>query len=137
MGEPADRPAVHAGGCLCGAVRFEFEGEPVRAGYCHCAMCRRLSGAPVSVAAIFPRAAYRPVRGTSKVYMSSPGVARHFCPDCGSQLFWVQESRGTWDVWIGALDEPERVRPLGHIFTAEALPWFHVADDLPRFPGWP
>ncbi len=32
------------GGCLCGALRYEAEGEPHFAGYCCCADCRKASG---------------------------------------------------------------------------------------------
>lgn len=31
----------HDGGCLCGAIRFTSDADPVDAGYCHCALCRR------------------------------------------------------------------------------------------------
>lgn len=34
------------GGCLCGAVRYAFEGTPGGAGWCHCRMCQRSSVAP-------------------------------------------------------------------------------------------
>jgi hypothetical protein len=32
------------GGCLCGALRYEAEGEPQFAGLCYCADCRKASG---------------------------------------------------------------------------------------------
>ena len=32
------------GGCLCGALRYEARGEPLNAGYCCCADCRKASG---------------------------------------------------------------------------------------------
>ena len=32
------------GGCLCGAVRYTCNAEPVFAGHCHCVDCRRSSG---------------------------------------------------------------------------------------------
>ena len=34
-------------GCMCGAVRYEAVGEPMTVAYCHCASCRRHTGAPV------------------------------------------------------------------------------------------
>ena len=35
------------GGCLCGEVRYEAVGEPMAIAYCHCASCRKHTGAPV------------------------------------------------------------------------------------------
>jgi hypothetical protein len=36
---------ILTGGCLCGAVRYQAEGEPLYAGFCYCEDCRRASGA--------------------------------------------------------------------------------------------
>ena len=35
-----------AGGCMCGAVRYEADGAPFHATLCHCVDCRRAGGAP-------------------------------------------------------------------------------------------
>ena len=43
----SDEP-VHAGGCLCGAVRYRISG-PIDS-VCHCVMCRRSSGATFAAA---------------------------------------------------------------------------------------
>jgi hypothetical protein len=37
----------NSGGCLCGALRYEVEGEPLFAGYCYCADCRKGSGSGI------------------------------------------------------------------------------------------
>jgi hypothetical protein len=34
----------YAGGCLCGALRYEDTGEPLCAGHCNCADCHETSG---------------------------------------------------------------------------------------------
>ncbi|MFL6569990.1 MAG: GFA family protein, partial [Chthoniobacterales bacterium] len=39
---------THTGSCYCGAVVMEMKGDPLDMGYCHCAQCRRYSGAPVN-----------------------------------------------------------------------------------------
>ena len=36
------------GQCFCGAVRLVVTGDPVGAGYCHCANCRSWSARPVN-----------------------------------------------------------------------------------------
>jgi hypothetical protein len=41
------------GGCLCGAVRLIATGQPKRIYWCHCQSCRRHTGAPVAVFAVF------------------------------------------------------------------------------------
>ena len=33
-----------SGGCLCEAVRYECEAQPVITGHCHCTDCRKSSG---------------------------------------------------------------------------------------------
>jgi hypothetical protein len=38
-------------------------------------------------------------------------------------------------VCVGSLDRPEAIRIQDHVWVSSRLPWFEVADDLPRFPG--
>ena len=75
-------PSTASGGCLCGAIRFVVEGEPYRAGLCHCLDCRKQGGAPFGAFVIFP---------ADKVTVSGdePGVfaGRRFCRSCGSPVF--------------------------------------------------
>lgn len=35
---------MQRGSCLCGAVRFEIDGELTPPDACHCSMCRKASG---------------------------------------------------------------------------------------------
>jgi len=34
----------YTGGCLCGALRYEAEGEPLFTGHCYCTDCQKASG---------------------------------------------------------------------------------------------
>jgi hypothetical protein len=38
----------YEGSCFCGEVQLTVTGEPVAAGYCHCASCRSWAAAPVN-----------------------------------------------------------------------------------------
>ncbi len=46
------------GGCLCGAVRYQADGEPFRIGICHCADCRKESGSSFTSFAHWRRDAF-------------------------------------------------------------------------------
>jgi len=127
------------GGCLCGAVRYEATGEPFAINYCHCADCRKHNGAPV-VALVGYTAKQVIFSGAErKRYESSPGAQRAFCENCGTPLTWEgnsDESGPIFEVHISTFDEPEQLVPTSHAFETERLPWFDVADALPRFQGF-
>jgi hypothetical protein len=128
------------GGCHCGAIRFEAQGKPIRHALCHCGDCRRHAGAPMVGWAVFPADAFNVVRGSAKVYASSEHGRRHFCPDCGTGLFYTNESvlPGIIDVQSATLDAPEALPPPGaHIQVAERIPWMAHAHELPAFDRYP
>ena len=45
---------MRQGGCLCGAVRYRVEGEPLASGICHCRTCRKAASAPTLPFVVFP-----------------------------------------------------------------------------------
>ena len=126
--------AEHQGGCLCGAVRFAFAEPPLWLAHCHCASCRRNTGAAVATFVGVARDRYRLLSGTPAVYVSSPGVKRSFCGRCGTPLTYEAERfADEVHINIGALDEPGRFPPTFHVHVAEQLPWLRLADHLPRY----
>jgi hypothetical protein len=128
----AERPFT--GGCLCGAVRFVSASAPVRGVICHCAMCRKHSGAPALAFVHFRASDFTWTQGAPKRYRSSEFAERGFCSTCGSTLS-MHESvlSDRVQITVGSLDEPERVRIDDHVWTEQQIPWFKVADSLPRF----
>ena len=42
------------GGCLCGAVRYSFTGEPLMQAVCHCKNCQRQAGSGWSMLIALP-----------------------------------------------------------------------------------
>jgi hypothetical protein len=123
------------GGCLCGAVRYQAS-ELTGAGYCHCRMCQRASGAPVVAWCGTPLAAFAWTKGTPREYRSSPKELRIFCGECGAQLGGRRaEAPVEMEINLATLDRAEEIAPRYHIYTTTQLPWLHIADDLPRYPG--
>ena len=124
-----------AGGCMCGAVRYETDATPFHATLCHCVDCRRASGAPALAWFSVRRDALRWTQGTPARHASSPGVLREFCGRCGTQLTWHSDKApDEIDVTTCSLDDPDAVPPADHTFDAQRVRWLHLADSLPRYP---
>jgi len=127
-----------AGGCLCGAVRYAVTAAPLDSGYCHCRICQRNTGAPAVAYAEIPVEGFAFTAGAPKVYRSSANGLRHFCGDCGTPLtFRARRAPRTVAVNLASLDDPSAAPPRRHIWTGSRIPWFEIADDLPRHPDEP
>jgi hypothetical protein len=112
---------------MCGAVRFRLTGSPYEIDYCHCASCRKHTGAPVSVFLDCKRDAVEFTKGTPTYYESSPGVQRGFCSTCGSTLSY--ETEDEIHIHVGAMDRPEDYPPHDNpAFPEERLSWFHLVS---------
>ena len=122
-----------AGGCLCGAVRYQSTTAPTYASYCHCTMCQKASGAPFMGFVEVAPDAMDWVGDAPQIYQSSPGVIRRFCGTCGSQQSF--EAEGVVFVTLGSLDTPDQVAVQCHTYVASRLPGITLADGLPEFPG--
>jgi hypothetical protein len=121
------------GGCGCGAVRYWLASAPFDAGYCHCAICRRCSGAPALAFATVPLQDFVVASGQPRRRRSSDFGERWFCADCGTQLaVHVDHQPDTIDFTLGSLDAPDAVRPTFHLFVASTPCWFRIADTFPR-----
>ncbi|MEX1252578.1 MAG: GFA family protein [Hyphomonas sp.] len=82
----------YAGGCHCGAVRWEAElPQTFEAEDCNCSMCA-MSG---NIHVIVPRGRFRLVQGADNLteYTFNTGAAKHrFCRTCGIKSFYVPRS---------------------------------------------
>ncbi len=133
-GEAMNDGTTAAGGCLCGAARYEARGGAKWTCYCHCHSCRHATGAPVAAFAGFDEGNFRFTKGEPQVFESSPGVWRSFCGRCGTPLTYrARRFPGEVHVLIGSLDEPDDFAPRAHVFYGEHISWFDTTDSMKRF----
>lgn len=128
-----------AGGCHCGAVRYEAEGEAMTHALCHCSDCRRSAGAPIVAWTMYRIDAVKLTKGAPKIYGSSEHGRRHFCPDCGTGVFYTNANilPGIIDIQSATYDNPDAVPPRAHIQVAERIGWMERAHELPAFERFP
>lgn len=129
------------GRCHCGEVSYAISGEPLYHAICHCSDCRRATGAPAVSWALFPQQAVT-ITGETKTYVSSEKGRRHFCPDCGTSLFYTNEAifPGLIDVQSATLDDPGALPIQVEVQTAERIGWMpqvHGAAQFERYPDPP
>lgn len=132
----ADTSAVISGRCYCGATTIRATQAPQTVAYCHCADCRRVTGAPVAAFAAFDETAVTFTPNEGREVTANPGVRRSFCETCGSPLAGRYDYLpGQVYIALGLLDQADDLAPQVHAHDARRLPWLHIDDDLERFAG--
>ncbi|MHC3127166.1 aldehyde-activating protein [Brevundimonas sp. GN22] len=127
-----------SGRCHCGSIHYEMTAEVDHHALCHCTDCRRASGAPAVSWALVKRDNIR-ISGKPKSYASSPDAQRLFCGNCGTSLFYLNETifPGMIDVQSATLDNPDVIPLGGQIQTAERIGWMADLNHLPSFERYP
>ena len=127
-----------AGGCGCGAVRFEVTAPLVSANYCHCTRCQRRSGTAASANARPEPGSFRVVAGEDRLRAWTPegGFEKWFCGECGGHLFSRNpDDPSQMSVRMSAFDSDPGVRPSFRTYVAYAAAWEPIPDDgLERYP---
>ena len=75
------------GGCYCGKVRYEAEGEPMMAAQCHCRECQYISGGAPNMFVAMPVTGFKYTASQPKQLSRSDlerAVTREYCAECGT-----------------------------------------------------
>jgi hypothetical protein len=124
------------GGCLCGAVRYAIEAEPMVTRICWCTDCQKFAAGSTTVNVIFPSEAVT-IEGELRDYASTAAsgnlMHRGFFPKCGTPMITGSEARPYLIGWrAGTLDDPELAKPEVTIWTSSAPSWAVIDADLPQ-----
>ena len=132
----------HAGGCLCGAVRYAIAAPIAALRACHCTHCQKNTGTGMSVNAVVAGADFAVTQGKPKRFTtkadSGRTLFRYFCGDCGSPLYAHREaSPERVVVKAGTLDDSSALKVTAHIWTKSARPWTWIDPAAEQMPGNP
>ena len=127
-----------SGGCLCGAVKFEFD-KPnlISAHHCHCIDCQKSTGSGKSTILMLPAQAIL-MDGELKFYTSTTSsgrnMSRGFCQECGSPvLSFIKEMQEVNFLKAGSLDDSSWLKIDSNFYSSSAHSWSPIDDDILSF----
>jgi hypothetical protein len=128
---------LYQGGCLCGAVRYEFSGEPVHFYHCHCQRCRKASGSGHATNLFIKPEQIRWIRGEELLARYKvPDAERFtntFCSRCGSRMPRVVPHARIVMIPAGSLDTDPGMQPEARIFWDSRAQWSCADEALPVY----
>jgi hypothetical protein len=132
-------PAPYDGGCICGAIRYRVDEEPLTLYACHCTDCQRHTGTSFALSMAVRRRTFEVVAGSPHEYAVTVdgGHVRHgrFCGACATRL-WAEPARLRRSSCDRGRSTTDVVAPVAHI-CPNAQPWVSFGDDAVRFDAQP
>jgi len=132
-----DQESFADGGCTCRALRYRMTSAPLFVHCCHCRWCQRETGASFALNALIEADRVLVLSGEVDVVHtpsnSGKGQKIARCPSCRVAVWSNYAGAGAVlrFVRVGTLDEPDRLPPDIHIFTASKQPWVVLPPGMP------
>lgn len=130
------------GGCTCRFVRYRMTSAPLFVHCCHCFWCQRETGSAFALNAMIEADRVELLAGRIDVVdtpsNSGKGQKISRCPNCRVAVWSNYAGAGARMrfVRVGTLDDPDRLRPDIHIFTASKQSWVVLPPEIPAVPGY-
>ena len=121
--------------CRCGQLTATVVGEPVRVSVCHCLNCKKRSGSAFAVQARWPESQVT-ITGQSKAFVmvadSGNRGTYHFCPECGSDVFYENAGKvdGLVAIPLGAFDDPYFASPGYSVWEQRKCDWVEIGGEV-------
>jgi hypothetical protein len=128
------------GGCYCGALRYEVEGEPMLQAQCHCRECQYITGGSPNTFIMMPAAGFKYTRGAPKQFTRSDlerPMTREFCAECGTHVVTRPPGLPGVVVKVGSLDNPGLFTPQMAIYTVDKQAFHRIPEGIPTFERLP
>lgn len=131
------QPETFEGACTCRFVRYRLVSPPLIVHCCHCRWCQRESGAAFALNALIEADRVQLLDGDVEVIttpsQSGQGQKIARCPKCHIAVWsnYYQGGDAIRFIRVGTLDEPDRLPPDIHIYTASKQPWVVIPPGAP------
>ncbi|MFD2366631.1 GFA family protein [Pseudoduganella sp. GCM10020061] len=122
--------------CSCGQLSAEVVGDFVRNSVCHCLACQRRTGSVFGQVARFPRENVT-VKGKSTEYVRTgdegSSATFHFCPVCGSTVYYETAGRDGVGIPVGAFADPNFPAPTVSVYESRKHCWVVPPADAEHY----
>jgi hypothetical protein len=131
-----DSPATREAACHCGQLRLEVTGDPFVVSICHCLACQRRTGSAFGMQAAFrPEQVEMVGRFDDYVRVSDEADRKehafHFCPECGSQVFYTEPSEPDLIVVsVGSFADPSFPAPTEAGYDTRRHHWLTLPEGI-------
>jgi len=131
----------YSGGCACGAIRYQVDGDPAVMNDCRCRQCQRESGTGHGSHLTF--VGVRVTVTGEAAHWDTVGEGgtrkrRGFCPTCGNPVYLSFHDMP--DVFVAAaasLDDPSRYGPQQTLWSSAGQAWDRPDPAMPSFDKMP
>ena len=122
--------------CVCGQLKVTMDEDPVRVVICNCTYCQKRSGSPYGLSAYFEKERQLvSIEGDHKAFRRTSQRGRwtehHFCPNCGSAVFWYVEMAPDWiGMAAGTFVDPNFPEPQSAAWVGTKFKWVDFPNDI-------
>ena len=131
--------ATREASCHCGQLRLTAEGDPFVVSLCHCLDCQRRTGSAFGIQAGF-KAEQIQIGGRFADFTRISDEADqkphafHFCPECGSQVFYTEPLEPELIVVsVGGFADPSFPPPQESGYDHRKHEWVVLPDSIQRY----
>ena len=114
--------------CHCGQLKLRLSGEPQLVSSCHCQACQRRTGALFGSTSFWRKDQIAATEGEHRTFRrqadSGNGLVFHFCPTCGSNVFWESERQPELvSIAVGCFADSAFPAPMRTVWTESKHGW--------------
>lgn len=122
------------GGCYCGDIRYEADGDALMRIQCHCRECTYITGGAGNLTMGVAEVGFKYTKGEAESYKRDDiedAVTRDFCGKCGTPLTTrlIPGAPGAVLLKIGSLDNPAEFGGPDVAIYMDEKHDFHIVDD--------
>ena len=125
-----------AGRCMCGAVHYEIDGNPINSLICQCTQCQKITGTGNAPQLAFLSSDFKLVGNLTyfKQFADDKNtVSNGFCSSCGNPI--LKKTTAFPDhvyIHVGSLDDPSIFQPVIVVYSDSGYSWDSVDPTLTR-----